>query len=161
MILRSINVDMNESAIERIRVTFDEIVGNMDIPFHALETGERPWTNIPEGLIKSGPVKDKEGDLAYGLDYNGVETIAVYQALGWVLFGRDGSFGVPDGMEELDPIDIHPLDERYDYWYGVLGEYLKSDDMPDKIPEPEADEIDVEAGFGDADVDGAALDSED
>lgn len=161
MIVRSINPDQNEIALERIRVTFDEIVGTLDIAFEALETGQRPHTNLPEDLANRGPIKDKAGDIIYGLVESGAEAIAVYQALGWIIFGRDGSILVPDGMDELDPVESYELMERYDYWYELVAEYVKSTDMPDKIPEPCGDEIDVDEGFGDADLDGNGIDSED
>lgn len=161
MTVRSIDEHLNNTALERIRTTFDALVENMGVDIEALQSGSLPYFHIPEDLIKPNIVKHAEGELAYGLDENGIEHIAVFNVMGWAIFGRNGEFTLPDGVAEQDPLDVVAIDERYDYWYDLLSEYVRAVDMPDKIDDPFDDEINVEAGFGDADVDGEPIDPND
>lgn len=159
--MRQIDEQTNEAAIERIRATFDALVDGLGIDVPGLLSGEKQYLCLPDDLVKPNILKPAEGDMVYGLNENGVETLGIFNVMGWALFSRDGSFELPDGAEERDPLDIYPVEEHYDYWYALIGEYVRVTDMPDKIEDPFDDEINVEAGFGDADVDGEPIDPED
>jgi hypothetical protein len=161
MLDREIDPVANEEAIERIRVTFDELVGANGCYTEVSNSGRVVYRKLPEDLLKPSIVKSIEGDLVYGLTEDGVEAVAVYHAMGWVIFCRNGTTIVPDGVD--GPVDLADLapDERYDTWYTMLSDFVRVIDMPDRILEPLDDEIDVEAGFGDADADGEPLDPND
>lgn len=155
MTLRSIDAQANDVAIQRIRETFDELAIALGVT--GVTTEYHLYLDIPEDLTAK-EAGGKEGDRWYGITEEGVETVAVLHAMGWILFGRDGSIAPPDGVDGPEELDTLPMDERYDAWYAFLVEYVKASDMPDKIQIPLDDEIDVEAGFGDADIDGTPLD---
>lgn len=159
MLIRVIDPVANEEAIERIRTTFDEIVGSMDIAFEALNNGKTQNVCLPEDLVKPSILKPAEGAKVYGLTEDGIEAVAVYHSMGWALICRDGKIVYPDGLEE--PEECLEDSDRYDHFYNQLDTFLRAIDMPDRILEPLDDEIDVEAGFGDADVDGDPLDPND
>ena len=159
--MRQIDEQNNEVAIERIRATFDALVDGLGIDVPGLLSGEKTYLVFPEDLVKPSIVRPAEGDMVYGLNNNDVETIGVFNVMGWALFSRDGSFELPDGAEEMDPLDIYPVHERYDYWYELISSYIRTADMPDKLEDPYDDEINVEEGFGAADVDGEPVDPED
>jgi hypothetical protein len=158
LLKRVIDPTANEEAIERIRLTFDEIVMAMNVPLDDLQTGKTPYISLPEEL-GAVVVKPSEGDIVYGLNEDGIETLAVYHSLGWALIARTGTFVYPDGLEE--PEATGNDEDVYDHFYDQLDTFLRAVDMPDKITEPLDDEIDVEQGFGDADLDGEPLDPND
>ena len=158
LLKRVIDPTANEEAIERIRLTFDEIVMGMNIPLDDLLTGRVSYLSLPEEL-SAVVTKPDEGDMVYGLNEDGIETIAVYHSLGWAQILRTGTFVYPDGLEE--PEATGNAEDVYDHFYDQLDTFLRAVDMPDKIIEPLDDEIDVEEGFGDADVDGEPVDSND
>lgn len=158
LLKRVIDPTANDEAIERIRLTFDEIIMGMQIPFEDLLSGKVPYLSLPEEL-GTAVVKPDEGDMVYGLNEDGVEVVAVYHSLGWALIARNGTFVYPDGLEE--PEASGNDEDIYDHFYDQLDTFIRAVDMPDKILEPLDDEINVEAGFGDADEDGEPLDPSD
>lgn len=158
LLKRVIDPTANEEAIERIRLTFDEIVIGMNVPLDDLQNGKVPYVSLPEEL-GAVVVKPDEGDIVYGLNEDGIEALAVYHSLGWALILRTGEYVYPDGLEEPEATDEEG--DVYDHFYDQLDTFLRAVDMPDKIVEPLDDEIDVELGFGAADIDGEPLESDD
>lgn len=136
---RIIDPAFNETAIERIRVTFDQVANECSNSLTPID--------LPEG---TRGLKGKEGDFFYGINEEGVEGVAIIHSLGMAMIFRDGTVIYPEGMEEL------PLEglDKYDQFYALLDEFMRVIDMPDKIEDPLEDEIDVEAGFGDDEEDG-------
>lgn len=141
--VRLVNLDLNDVAIERIRVTFDQVAG-------ACQNFLRPLM-LPEDC---DVLRGKEGDFYYGITEDGVEGIAVNHEMGMAQIYRNGEVVYPDGME----VPEQGEEDDYDYFFSHFDLFLRSADMPDKIEEPLEDEIDVEAGFGDADEDGSPTD---
>ena len=142
---RAIDDLQNEVAIERIRTTFDQVSGEC-------QNSLRPL-NLPEDIQN---IKGKDGDFFYGINADGVEGIAVIHEMGVAIIYRDGSFVYPDGMEEPERGE----EGEYDFFFSHFDTFLRHADMPDKIEDPLDDEIDVDAGFGAADVDGEPLEDE-
>lgn len=129
---RIIDPAFNETAIERIRVTFDQVAGECTNSLRPID--------LPEGCVG---LKGKEGDFFYGINEEGVEGIAVVHEMGVAIIYRDGSVVYPDGLEEPERGE----EEEYDFFYMHLDTFLRVLDMPEKIEDPLADEIDVESAF--------------
>lgn len=141
--VRIIDSTLNDIQIERIRVTFDQVAGNCQNTLRPI--------NLPEDCAG---LKGKDGDFFYGISEEGVEGVAIIHEMGVAIIYRNGETSYPDGMELPEKGE----ESEYDYYYSHFDLFLRTTDMPDKIEEPLEDEIDIEAGFGDADEDGEPID---
>jgi hypothetical protein len=146
---RIIDPAFNDIAIERIRVTFD----NVDYDVNQ-QVAPMRW---PEDLPNLVASLANNGEFWYGITEEGVEGYAANTDRGLVLCLRTGEFTYEDGVS---PPEFDDSVDEYDIFYTQLADIIPHLQMPDKILEPLDDEIDVEEGFGDADLDGEPVEPE-
>lgn len=129
--MRIVDQIANEKGVERIKATFDAVVADYNGPTYEL----------PEAADR---LRGQDGDFFYGINEEGVEGICVLSSMGPAFIYRDGSAIYPEGLEEHELPDTAGA---YDRFYAALVHFMRPGDLPDKIIDPLADEIDVEAGF--------------